>query len=60
MIELKFENHGGGCTFSAALCANIARGKKLSDAMDSARLFTCKINQKCCKDWKRIYQLSNP
>jgi hydroxymethylpyrimidine kinase / phosphomethylpyrimidine kinase / thiamine-phosphate diphosphorylase len=38
--RLKFENHGGGCTFSASLCANIARGKKLPDAVDSARLFT--------------------
>jgi hydroxymethylpyrimidine kinase / phosphomethylpyrimidine kinase / thiamine-phosphate diphosphorylase len=38
--RMKFESHGGGCTFSAALCANIARGKKLSDAMDSARIFT--------------------
>jgi hydroxymethylpyrimidine/phosphomethylpyrimidine kinase len=38
--RLKSENHGGGCTFSASLCANIAMGKKLSDAVDSARLFT--------------------
>jgi len=38
--RMKFESHGGGCTFSAALCANIARGKKLADAVDSARLFT--------------------
>lgn len=38
--RLKFENHGGGCTFSASLCVNIARGKKLPDAVDSARLFT--------------------
>ena len=38
--RMKFESHGGGCTFSAALCANIARGKKLSDAINSARLFT--------------------
>lgn len=38
--RMKFESHGGGCTFSAALCANIAGGKKLSDAMDSARIFT--------------------
>lgn len=38
--RMKFENHGGGCTFSAALCANIAGGKKLSDAIDSARIFT--------------------
>ena len=38
--RMKFESHGGGCTFSAALCVNIARGKKLSDAVDSARLFT--------------------
>jgi hydroxymethylpyrimidine kinase / phosphomethylpyrimidine kinase / thiamine-phosphate diphosphorylase len=38
--RMKFESHGGGCTFSAALCANIASGKKLSDAVDSARLYT--------------------
>lgn len=38
--RLEFENHGGGCTFSASLCVNIARGKKLPDAVDSARLFT--------------------
>ncbi len=38
--RLKFENHGGGCTFSASLCVNIARGKKLSDAVNIARLFT--------------------
>lgn len=38
--RLKSENHGGGCTFSASLCANIARGEKLPDAVDSARLFT--------------------
>ena len=38
--RMKFESHGGGCTFSAALCVNIARGKKLSEAIDSARLFT--------------------
>ena len=38
--RMKIESHGGGCTFSAALCVNIARGKKLSDAVDSARLFT--------------------
>jgi hydroxymethylpyrimidine kinase / phosphomethylpyrimidine kinase / thiamine-phosphate diphosphorylase len=38
--KMKFESHGGGCTFSAALCANIAKRKKLSDAVDSARLFT--------------------
>jgi len=40
--KIKFESHGGGCTFSAALCANIARGKKLFDAMDSAHSFTQK------------------
>jgi len=38
--RMKFESHGGGCTFSSALCVNIAIGKKLSDAVDSARLFT--------------------
>ena len=38
--RIKSENHGGGCTFSAALCANIAKGKRLSDAVDSARFFT--------------------
>lgn len=38
--RIKFESHGGGCTFSAALCANIARGEKLSAAMNSAHIFT--------------------
>ena len=38
--RMKIESHGGGCTFSAALCANIASGKKLSNAVDSARLYT--------------------
>ncbi|MGB9125597.1 MAG: bifunctional hydroxymethylpyrimidine kinase/phosphomethylpyrimidine kinase [Nitrosotalea sp.] len=47
--RLKFESHGGGCTFSAALCANIARGKKLSDAVDSARLFTIASIRKATK-----------
>jgi len=47
--RLKFENHGGGCTFSAALCANIARGKKLSDAVDIARLFTIKSMKNATK-----------
>ena len=47
--RLKFENHGGGCTFSAALCANIAKGKKLSDAVDIARLFTVKSMKNAAK-----------
>ena len=47
--RLKFENHGGGCTFSAALCANIAKGKKLSDAVDIARLFTVKSMKNATK-----------
>jgi hydroxymethylpyrimidine/phosphomethylpyrimidine kinase len=38
--RMRFESHGGGCTFSASLCANIARGKNLPNAVDSARLFT--------------------
>ncbi len=47
--RLKFENHGGGCTFSASLCANIARGKKLPDAVDAARLFTIESMIKATK-----------
>ena len=47
--RLKFENHGGGCTFSAALCANIARGKKLPDAVDIARLFTIESMKNAAK-----------
>lgn len=47
--RLQFENHGGGCTFSAALCANIARGKKLSDAVDIARLFTLESMKNAAK-----------
>lgn len=38
--RIKAENHGGGCTFSAALCASIARGKSIADAVDHARLYT--------------------
>ncbi len=47
--RLKLENHGGGCTFSASLCANIARGKKLSDAVDVARLFTIESMKRAAK-----------
>ncbi|MDE1844703.1 MAG: bifunctional hydroxymethylpyrimidine kinase/phosphomethylpyrimidine kinase [Thaumarchaeota archaeon] len=47
--RLKFENHGGGCTFSASLCANIARGKKLSEAVDAARLFTVESMKNAAK-----------
>ena len=52
--RLKFESHGGGCTFSAALCANIARGKKLSDAVDSARLFTVESIRNATKSGRGI------
>jgi hydroxymethylpyrimidine kinase/phosphomethylpyrimidine kinase len=38
--RIRMENHGGGCTFSAALCVNIARERKLTDAVDFARNFT--------------------
>ncbi|MDE1724685.1 MAG: bifunctional hydroxymethylpyrimidine kinase/phosphomethylpyrimidine kinase, partial [Thaumarchaeota archaeon] len=38
--RMRFDSHGGGCTFSASLCANIAIGKDLVNATDSARLFT--------------------
>ncbi len=47
--RLKFENHGGGCTFSASLCVNIARGKKLSDAVNIARLFTVESMKNAAK-----------
>ena len=47
--RMRFESHGGGCTFSAALCVNIARGKKLADAIDSARLFTIKSMRNAAK-----------
>ncbi|MGI0101935.1 MAG: bifunctional hydroxymethylpyrimidine kinase/phosphomethylpyrimidine kinase [Nitrosotalea sp.] len=30
--RLPRESHGGGCIFSAALCVNIAKGKRLSEA----------------------------
>ncbi|MGI0066503.1 MAG: bifunctional hydroxymethylpyrimidine kinase/phosphomethylpyrimidine kinase, partial [Nitrosotalea sp.] len=52
--RLKFENHGGGCTFSASLCANIARGKKLPDAVDTARLFTIQSMKKATKIGKGL------
>lgn len=37
---VKMENHGGGCTFSAVLCVEIAMGKNLPDAVKSASRFT--------------------
>ncbi|MDE1838969.1 MAG: bifunctional hydroxymethylpyrimidine kinase/phosphomethylpyrimidine kinase [Thaumarchaeota archaeon] len=47
--RLQFENHGGGCTFSASLCVNIARGKKLPEAVDAARLFTIESMKKAIR-----------
>ncbi len=38
--KIAFTGHGGGCTFSAALCANIAKDKKLKEAVKSAQEFT--------------------
>ncbi len=52
--RLKFENHGGGCTFSASLCVNIARGKKLSDAVNIARLFTVESMKNAIKIGKGL------
>jgi len=52
--RLQFENHGGGCTFSASLCANIARGKKLPDVVDTARLFTIESMKKAAKIGKGL------
>jgi len=52
--RMKFESHGGGCTFSAALCVNIARGKKLENAIDSARLFTIESMRNAAKIGKGI------
>lgn len=52
--RMKFESHGGGCTFSASLCANIAKGKKLSDAMDSARIFTLESMRNAIKIGKGL------
>ncbi len=37
---VKMESHGGGCTFSAALCVEIAMGQNLPDAVKSAGRFT--------------------
>ena len=47
--RMKFESRGGGCAFSAALCVNIARGKNLPDAIDSARLFTVESMRNAAK-----------
>ena len=52
--RMRFESHGGGCTFSAALCVNIARGKKLADAIDSAHLFTIESMRNAVKIGKGI------
>lgn len=38
--RIGFMSHGGGCTFSAALCVNVAKRKRLKDAVKSAQEFT--------------------
>ncbi len=38
--RIPFQNHGGGCTFSAALCAGFTREKNVIDAVEFARKFT--------------------
>jgi hydroxymethylpyrimidine/phosphomethylpyrimidine kinase len=36
--RLPLDSHGGGCIFSAALCANIAKGNSLSESVRIAQL----------------------
>ena len=52
--RMRFESHGGGCTFSAALCVGIGRGKKLVDAVDFARTFTLESMKNAVKAGKVI------
>jgi len=47
--KIAFVGHGGGCTFSAALCVNIATGKKLKDAIKSAQEFTLQSMKNAAK-----------
>ncbi|MGI0086360.1 MAG: bifunctional hydroxymethylpyrimidine kinase/phosphomethylpyrimidine kinase [Nitrosotalea sp.] len=48
--RLPRESHGGGCIFSAALCVNIAKGKRLSEATRLAQ----KISFESIKNATRI------
>lgn len=52
--KIAFAGHGGGCTFSAALCVNIAKGKKLKDAIKSAQEFTLQSMKNAAKLGKGI------
>jgi hydroxymethylpyrimidine kinase / phosphomethylpyrimidine kinase / thiamine-phosphate diphosphorylase len=47
--KIEFIGHGGGCTFSAALCVNTARGKRLKDAVKSAQEFTLQSMKNAAK-----------
>lgn len=47
--RIGFTGHGGGCTFSAALCVNVAKGQRLRDAVKSAQEFTLQSMKKAVK-----------
>jgi len=47
--RIRFTGHGGGCTFSAALCVNVAKGQRLRDAVKSAQEFTLQSMKKAVK-----------
>ena len=52
--RMRFEGHGGGCTFSAALCVGVGRRRNLVDAVDFARTFTLESIRNAVKVGKGI------
>jgi hydroxymethylpyrimidine/phosphomethylpyrimidine kinase len=35
--------HGTGCTYSAAICARLARGERVADAVSSAKAWLARV-----------------
>lgn len=57
---INIENHGGGCTFSAALCVKIAMGKNLSEAVKFAGEFTSQSIKNATRIGKGVAILGKP
>ncbi|MFQ6025098.1 MAG: bifunctional hydroxymethylpyrimidine kinase/phosphomethylpyrimidine kinase [Nitrosopumilaceae archaeon] len=53
--RLPIKNHGGGCTFSASLSANLAKGLDLKSAIKLAKEFTFAAIRKSLKVGKGLF-----
>ncbi len=57
---VKTESHGGGCTFSASLCVEIAMGQNLPDAVEHASRFTALSIKNATKIGKGLAIVEKP